>query len=236
MYPAGPRTPALWQTFQFLLRPRPYIREIRARYGDVASFDSLFGRGIAVMDPTLAREVFATPAESFEVIDSVRGLFGSQAVIATTGAVHKRQRKLLNPPFHGPRIKALFATMKRVVDEHLAPLGNAGRNDVIVMTTITQALTLDVILETVFGSGAERGDLERVARYSARSSTISPRRSSRRPSCTRRSFRRGGATKLRVSISTVGCRRSSASGDRAGSWVKTCSVYFSPRNTTTVSR
>src|SRR4051794_7491938 len=111
MYPPGPRTPSIWQTMQFILRPKKYMEDIRAKYGDVASFRSMIGSGIAVMDATLAREVFAAPADGFQVVDAVLGIFGTRAVIATSGSEHKKQRKLLNPPFHGPRIKALYTTM-----------------------------------------------------------------------------------------------------------------------------
>lgn len=160
MLPPGPRTPLLWQTLQFVLHPKQYTGAIQRKFGDAVAFHSLLGRGVAVMDPLLAREVFAAPPETFEVIDAVGGLFGSHAVIATSGATHKRQRKLLNPPFHGARIKALYGTMQRVVQKHLEPLGNA--RGVVTMTDVTQAMTLDVILETVFGSGSHgRGDLDR---------------------------------------------------------------------------
>jgi cytochrome P450 len=148
---------------QFVLRPKRYVRDVQAKYGDAASFHSLLGRGVAVLEASLAREVFAAPPDTFSPIDTVGSLFGERAVIATAGAVHRRQRKLLNPPFHGPRIKALFGTMQRVVREHLEPLGavSGGRGDVVTMTSITQAMTLDVILETVFGSGGSAADMDR---------------------------------------------------------------------------
>jgi len=158
--PPGPRTPVLWQTLQFVVRPKEYAQKIHRKFGDVMSFHSLLGKGIAVFEASLAREVFAAPPDTFEVVPAVGGLFGERAVIATSGALHKRQRKLLNPPFHGPRIKALLGTMQRVVRQHLEPLGRVEKGSVVKMTTITQAMTLDVILETVFGAALER-DLDR---------------------------------------------------------------------------
>lgn len=148
-----------WQTMQYLFRPKRYVREQQQKYGDASSFRSALGRGIAITEASLAREVFAAPPDSFETIDAVSGLFGPNAVIATAGSTHRRQRKLLNPPFHGPRIKALFGTMKSVVDAHLEPLGQARRGDIVTMTTVTAAMTLDVILETVFGAGTPAADL-----------------------------------------------------------------------------
>lgn len=164
MLPPGPRTPVLWQTFRFVTQPKSYARKIHARYGDVTSFHSLIGPGIAVFEASVAREVFAAPPDTFEVVDTIGSLFGSRAVIATSGALHKKQRKLLNPPFHGPRIKALLGTMQRVVRAHLDDrFGSASRSPraTLPMTTVTQPMTLDVILETVFGSATSRADLER---------------------------------------------------------------------------
>jgi cytochrome P450 family 110 len=160
MMPPGPRTPVLWQTFRFVTRPKEHTRKMQRLYGDAVKFHSLAGEGIAVFEATLAREVFAAPADTFEVVEVVPSLFGARAVIATSGALHKRQRKLLNPPFHGPRIKALLGTMQRVVRRHLEPL--ATQSGVVRMADIAQAMTLDVILETVFGSGSSTSvDLER---------------------------------------------------------------------------
>jgi cytochrome P450 len=154
--PPGPRTPALWQTFQAITRPRPYALEMRRRYGDIVSFHTLLGRGVAVAEASLARAVFSAPPDTFETSDMIGSIFGARAVIATSGSVHKRQRKLLNPQFHGPRIRALLETMQRVVRHHLEPLARAANTrTTVLMTDITQAMTLDVILHTVFGSSAD---------------------------------------------------------------------------------
>lgn len=162
MLPPGPRTPVLWQTFRIMAQPKSYANHLRARYGDAMSFHTLAGRGLAVLEAALAREVFAASPDAFEPLSSIGGLFGERAVIATSGAEHKKQRKLLNPPFHGPRIKALFDTMRRVVRAHLAKLSPlAGTDTVVRMTEVTQAMTLDVILETVFGSNVQGPDLDR---------------------------------------------------------------------------
>lgn len=162
MLPPGPRTPALWQTIQTISHPRDYMREVQRRYGDVVRFRTLIGKGIAVCDPTLAREVFAVPGDRFITPTVMGNLFGARAVIATAGTTHKKQRKLLNPPFHGPRIKAMLGTMEQVIDKHLTRMGVT--RGAFAMTDISQALTLDVILETVFGASFGSGKDERAER------------------------------------------------------------------------
>lgn len=155
--PPGPTTPMLWQTFLAVAKPHEYIRSLQAEFGDVISFRSLAGRGVAICDPAVAREVFAAPPETFRTPDIAPNTFGPHAVIATWGGTHKKQRRLLNPLFHGPRIKALYETMGRVVRERLAEVP---RGATIALTDVTQSLALDIILSTVFGD-ATAGDLER---------------------------------------------------------------------------
>ena len=160
MLPPGPRTPVLWQTFRFLTQPKAYSRKLSAIYGDAIRFQTLMGKGVAFGSPELAREVFSADPEMFEQVSQIGRLFGPQAVIATAGSVHKRQRKLLNPQFHGARVKAFLRAMQGVVRQHLEALGTAAQNgDVVVMSKLTQALTLDIIVETIFGSTK---DLDRV--------------------------------------------------------------------------
>jgi cytochrome P450 len=151
--PPGPRAPALWQTLRFASAPREYSLEVIARYGPVNRFRALNGKGISVCDPALAREVFAADPANFESLSVLGELFGSLSVLATSGAVHKRQRKLLNPLFHGTRIKTLFEVIQRVVSDRLADFDRIAKSgEVIAMADFSQALTLDVILETTFGS------------------------------------------------------------------------------------
>jgi cytochrome P450 len=155
MLPPGPRTPALWQTYRFVTSPEAYMRGLHRKYGDAIRFRSLAGDGIAVFEAGLAREVFSAPADTFEAVSLIESLFGARAVIAVSGDRHKKLRKLLNPRFHGAQVKAFLSAMQRAVRAHLDEFDNAAETRrVIVMTDVTQAMALDVILETVFGEGA----------------------------------------------------------------------------------
>jgi cytochrome P450 len=156
MLPPGPRTPAFWQTYRYLSEPRAYSRTLVARYGGASRFHGLNGDGVMVADPDLAREVFAADPETFETLPVLGDLFGPYSLLATAGATHRRQRKLLNPRFHGSSIKAFFRTMQRVTEKHLDAFKRAAETGaVVVMSELAQALTLDIILETVFGDDAQ---------------------------------------------------------------------------------
>jgi cytochrome P450 family 110 len=153
MLPPGPWTPAFWQTLQFVRDPDGYSTRMMARYGSTTRFRALNGNGVATADPEIARKVFATDPALFETPDTLPGVFGEHSVLATWGPTHKRQRKLLNPRFHGQEIRALAVTMDRVVREHQSWFEAATRSGTpLVMADYAQRLTLDVILATVFGS------------------------------------------------------------------------------------
>jgi cytochrome P450 len=126
---------------------------MRARYGDAVRFNLLNGRGVAFVSPELAREVFAADLESFEVEAGIVSLFGTRAVLATSGAEHRRQRKLLNPRFHGGSIRGLLETIQRAVRECVEGLGAAASSgNTVRVLELAQTITQNVILEAVFGS------------------------------------------------------------------------------------
>ncbi len=154
MLPPGSPAPALWQTYRFVTSPDAYMRAIHAKYGDAAHFRSLMGEGLAVFEAGLAREVFAAPPETFESVALVEEIFGPGAVITVSGDRHKKLRKLLNPHFHGAAVKGFLAAMQRAVRANLGSFARAAETgQVVVMTDVSQAMTLDVILESVFGAG-----------------------------------------------------------------------------------
>jgi cytochrome P450 len=113
----------------------------------------LNGKGISVSDPELAKQIFAADPEAFDAVRVLGELFGTASVLATSGVTHRRQRKLLNPRFHGARVKSLLQVMRRVVDAHMEDIAVArSESRPLSMVDFAQKLTLDVILETTFGA------------------------------------------------------------------------------------
>lgn len=125
---------------------------MRERYGDAVRVNLLNGRGILVSSPELARQVFAADPDCFETGPVAGELFGQHSLLATSGAKHRRQRRLLNPRFHGPKIRSFLTTMQRVTRRHLEAFGAAASSrQTVTVSDLSRRLTLDIILETVFG-------------------------------------------------------------------------------------
>jgi len=164
MLPPGPTYPSLVTTWHWLQRPYEFLEECRSRYGDTFS---LYFRGLPQLvmysRPEDVKEIFADDGELLHAGEfnlSLRAFLGEHSVLMLDGAEHRRHRKLLLPPFHGERMQAYGQTMLDAADASidrwpvLAPFALHAR---------MQAITLQVILRTVFGvDGAAR--LERFDR------------------------------------------------------------------------
>jgi cytochrome P450 len=76
-------------------------------------------------------------------------MFGPNSLLLLSGERHGRDRKLLGPPFHGERVRAHGEAVRRAARRHTS--GWAGGQTRSVQDA-TQAISLDVIVETVFGA------------------------------------------------------------------------------------
>ena len=134
-----------------MLWPDAFLEDMR-RFGDVFRVRSLSFNGAGVMSADLAKEIFAKdPDKAFDVFAGpLRHVFGPKSLFTTAGQTHKKARKLLNPRFHGQRMKSFSQTMQDVARTHFAKLRPGER---VKMSDVGQAISLDVIIETVFGSG-----------------------------------------------------------------------------------
>jgi cytochrome P450 len=164
MLPPGPSHPAFWQTYRFITDPLAYSREMTARYGKTLRARALNGTGIITSDPEMIKLVFAADPDTFETVPVIGELLGPMSVVATSGPTHRRQRKLLNPRFHGAQMRQLLHAMQRVTSERFEALADARTTGAtVVMIDLAQDLTLDVILEAVFGAtpGLDRAAVRR---------------------------------------------------------------------------
>jgi cytochrome P450 len=159
MLPPGSKAPALYQIARWVIRPLELLREQHAQYGDVFTLRAPRGENfVIVADPDLIKQVMTADPE---VLLAGKGnaailepMLGKYSLLTLDGADHLRQRRLLLPAFHGERMQAYASVMREVTEQNLDtwPLGTA-----FSLHPMMQAITLDVILRTVFGvSSADR--------------------------------------------------------------------------------
>ena len=147
---SGPRRPALAQMLHYAFRPEEAVQRNIVRYGEAHWMKSFQGRVFATASPEHAKRIFAADPDTFSTFaaHSLSGIFGARSVLVTHGAEHRRQRKLLTPPLHGPRLRAFGEQMRELAVQHVARLTPDQR---FLGHELTTEYTLDVILRTVFG-------------------------------------------------------------------------------------
>jgi cytochrome P450 len=162
--PPGPASPAIVQGLQYALRPARFFASCARRFGEVFTLRMPVAPGIAVMftNPEAIRQIFAGDDDELrggEASAALRPLLGASSILALDGAPHERQRRLMMPPFHGERMLAYGDTMRAIADRAIErwPIGRP-----FPIHREMQAITLEVILRTVFGAEGARLDALRI--------------------------------------------------------------------------
>jgi cytochrome P450 len=151
----SPRRPAFLNAISLALDPEGYFEGCRARRGDpflvrLPRLGDLLTSG----HPEGAREFFFAPPETFDPLQQnpLEPLLGTHALILLAGERHKRERKLMSPPFHGERMRAYGEIMQ---GRTLAEARGWRVGDNVSMQATMRAITLDVILRAVLGIEGE---------------------------------------------------------------------------------
>jgi cytochrome P450 len=154
--PPGPSTLPLWDTAGWVTRPGPYTRRLRERFGE--TFTVRVDRRVPwvmVSHPDDIKRVFTGDPNALHAGEGnaiLKPLLGPKSVLTLDGPEHLAERKAMLPPFHGERMQAYGDTIREIAEREVAswPAG--------MMRTRprTQALTLEVIMQAVFGSRDDR--------------------------------------------------------------------------------
>jgi cytochrome P450 len=147
--PPGPAS-AILSTLQYLRDPYGASLRVARKYGDPWTIKTAVGRVVLTGDPEAAGEILSGDPDRFEAfgVDLLAPIIGEGSLLLLSGETHRRARKLLAPPFHGARMKAYAETMREIA---LAEAARWQPGQPFVMQESTQAISLKVILRTVFG-------------------------------------------------------------------------------------
>jgi cytochrome P450 len=147
--PAGTRS-SIRETLRFIRDPYGFFDAQFDRYGDPCTFVTRDGPLVITADPELVKAIFTLPPESSEPLSValLRPFLGVRSLLMSGGENHKRDRKLLTPPFHGSRMRAYGRIIVEATREETRRWG-AGWEGAVHETTA--AISLDVIVRAVFG-------------------------------------------------------------------------------------
>ena len=155
--PPGPRGPLALNAAGWILRPGPYSRKLRARYGDTFSLNvERHAPWVVISHPDDVKTVFTGDPNVLHAGEGnqiLRPLLGARSVLLLDGPDHMAERKALLPPFHGERMQAYGELIRDIAEAEVAtwPV-----NEPIATRPRMQALTLEIIMRAVFGTRDER--------------------------------------------------------------------------------
>ncbi|MGK7914247.1 MAG: cytochrome P450 [Prochloraceae cyanobacterium] len=150
--PDGPKTLPLLQLIKWIGQPFEYLDNLAQYYGDIFTL-RLFGFPplVFISNPQGIQEIFGADPKSFDVgraNEIVSPVVGVNSLVLLDGDRHKRERKLLMPPFHGEKVKSYANSICQITKQVVSQWEI---NQPIVARSAMQDITLEVILQVVFG-------------------------------------------------------------------------------------
>ena len=146
----GPRYFNPFAFIRSLSDPTDFMLRARERYGDTYRLPTALGPVVVTGDPEGVRAIFSADADTFVPFqpDLSAPLLGETSLLLVSGARHRRDRKLLSPPFQGAQMRAYGAIMAESARRAVAAWTVGAP---FKMIDTTQSLSLDVILQAVMG-------------------------------------------------------------------------------------
>ena len=148
----GPKIPPVIQLYKLIMHPLDFLEDCAQKYGDTFNLNLLgFPPFTIVSDPQANQEIFSVDAKQF---DAGRGnglgrvLLGDNSLILMDGDRHRRERKLLMPPFHGEKVKSYAQTICQIAARSASQWQT---QKPFLAQKAMQDITLETILHVVFG-------------------------------------------------------------------------------------
>jgi cytochrome P450 len=150
--PPGPRAPRAAQTAVWFRAAQGVLDHCRARYGHTFTLKIAYeGTWVFVTRPEDVKAVFTADPKHLhagEANSILLPVVGHNSLLLLDEEAHLEHRRLLLPPFHGERMKAYGESMAELAAAEIEtwPLGTPYK-----LRPRMQAVTLEIILRTVFG-------------------------------------------------------------------------------------
>ncbi len=145
-------------TWKFLRDRAGIVPAYHREFGDTFSLRILPGPRTLVVfsDPADVKEIFAADPSQFHAGEGnaiLKPVMGEHSVLLTDDAEHQRARKLLMPAFTGPSMRAYQPLVEAIAKVEVDSWHDG---DTLVTLDRMNAITLDVILQVVFGVTDEK--------------------------------------------------------------------------------
>ncbi len=165
------------QTLIWSRRAQWMLEQCRSRLGPMFTLNIAYeGDWVIVTDPEDVKTIFTGDPKVFHAGEGnqvLQPVLGDNSLLVLDEKPHMSQRKLLLPPFHGARMQGYEQKMTEIAAREIEswPLGTPYK-----LRPRMQAITLEIILETVFGvHGGSRMEALREALREFLDLTTNPR-------------------------------------------------------------
>jgi cytochrome P450 family 135 len=152
--PPGPPLPRPVQTAIWSRQARRMLFFCQDRYGDIFRLKIAYeGTWVMLADPDAVKQVFTGDPRVFHAGEGnqiLETFLGPNSVLVLDEKPHMSQRKLLLPPFHGARMQGYEQAMTEIAAREIESWPSGTPYE---LRPRMQAITLDIILRTVFGVG-----------------------------------------------------------------------------------
>lgn len=142
----------------------PFLEECAQRYGDIFTLQ-LNRPMVFTSNPQALQQILTSDTKEFHAPSDgnspFKPMLGENSLITVSGEVHRRQRQLLMPPFHGDRMRT-YGQVINDVTEQVIQQWEIGKP--FCVRSAMQIITMRVIMQAVFGlyAGQRAEELENV--------------------------------------------------------------------------
>jgi cytochrome P450 family 110 len=146
--------PSLIQKFQWVVDPVGYMESAAQQYPDIFAAKIIgFGdNAVFVNHPQAIQEILTNDRKKFAALGNrntiLQPLVGDYSIFMLDGDRHKKRRQLVMPSFHGERMQAYGQLIRDLTEKVFSQLST---NQTFLARDTTQEISLQVILQTVFG-------------------------------------------------------------------------------------
>lgn len=141
-----------------------FMEACAKRYGDIFTMQ-LNPPVVFVSNPQALQQILTSDTKEFAAPSDWNTVFepmlGKNSVITVSGEVHRRQRQLLMPPFHGDRMRTYGQVINDVTQEVISQWQI---DQPFCVRSAMQKITMRVIMQAVFGlyAGPRAEELEEI--------------------------------------------------------------------------
>jgi unspecific monooxygenase len=152
--PPGSKTPGFLQQLQWIFNPTEYLETNGEKFPELFTAKPT-GENLPVVfvhNPQALQFILTNDRKLFPALGDINRflgpVLGDYSLIMIDGESHRKRRQLLMPSFHGDRIQTYGKLIENLTKKILNQLP---KNQVFIAREVMQEISLQVILEVIFG-------------------------------------------------------------------------------------